>query len=267
MFPTSKNQNMKIALSYKPEKMSLEFISEIKEKVLSYGFELDDSHPDIVLFIGGDGTFLRTVHQYFNQLEKVKFVGLCKGHLGFFYSYDEKEIDALLSDLKRDACKKESHYLLKALVDNEEIYAINEIRIESPFHTLISDVYINDDFLETFRGNGLVASTALGSTAYNKSLGGAVIYPNIPLVELSEIAPINNTIYTSLHSSLVVDKDSQIVLKTKTENILVGYDHLTKNIKLASSISLQLSNKKVELLRKSDYSYTKLLNSKFVGDK
>lgn len=247
--------------------MSEEFISSIKEKVLSYGFELDDSHPDVVLFIGGDGTFLRSVHQYLNQLDKVSFIGLCKGHLGFFYSYDENELDSLLSDLKRGVCKKESHYLLKATVDNEEIYALNEIRIESPFHTLISDVYINDEFLETFRGNGLVVSTPLGSSAYNKSLGGAVIYPNISSMELSEIAPINNTVYTSLHSSLVVDKDSEIVLKTKTENILLGYDHLNKNIKLASSISLKLSNKKVELLRNSDYSYTKLLNSKFVGDK
>lgn len=267
MFVTSKNLIMKIALCYKTEKISEGSISNIKEKILSYGFELDDSHPDVVLFIGGDGTFLRAVHQYFNQLHQVKFIGLCKGHLGFFYSYEEKEFDSLLSDLKRGACKSESHQLLKATVDNEEIYALNEIRIESPFHTLISDVLINDEFLETFRGNGLVVSTSLGSSAYNKSLGGAVIYPHIPCMELSEIAPINNTVYTSLHSSLVVDKDSEIVLKTKTENILVGYDHLNKNIRLASSISLKLSDKLVVLLRNSDYSYTKLLNSKFVGNK
>ena len=75
MIDTSKNQIMKIALSYKTEKLNEEFISFIKEKVLSYGFELDDSHPDVVLFIGGDGTFLRAVHQYLNILNKVKFVG------------------------------------------------------------------------------------------------------------------------------------------------------------------------------------------------
>ena len=154
-----------------------------------------------------------------------------------------------------------------AKVEDEVIYAINEIRIESPFHTLISDVYINDELLETFRGNGLVVSTSLGSTAYNKSLGGAVIYPSISSMELSEIAPINNTVYHSLHSSLIIDKDSEIVLKTKTDNILLGYDHLNKNVKLASSISLRLSNKVVVLLRNKDYSYTKLLKSKFVGDK
>ena len=74
MSDTSKNQIMKIALCYKTEKLSDESISFIKEKVLSYGLELDDSHPDVVLFIGGDGTFLRAVHQYYNELHKVKFI-------------------------------------------------------------------------------------------------------------------------------------------------------------------------------------------------
>ena len=267
MIVTSKNLIMKIALSYKTEKISNSYVSVIKEKILSYGFVLDEKNPDVVLFIGGDGTFLRTVNCYLDQINHVKFIGLCKGHLGFFYSYEENELDCLLADLKAGVCKEETHYLLKAKIDERDIYALNEIRIESPFHTLISEVYINGDYLETYRGNGLVVSTSLGSTAYNKSLGGAVISPSIPSMELSEIAPINNTVFTSLHSSLVVDKDSEIVLRTKTENILVGYDHLTSDVKLASEIKLALSDKKVTLLHGPDYSYTKLLKSKFVGEK
>ena len=258
---------MKIALSYKTEKISNDYVSLLKEKIASYGFELDEKNPDVVLFIGGDGTFLRAVHKYLSSIEKIKFIGLCKGHLGFFYSYEESELDNLLADLKAGVCLEETHYLLKAKVDEEEIYALNEIRIESPFHTLISEVLINNDYLETYRGNGLVVSTSLGSTAYNKSLGGAVIYPSIPSMELSEIAPINNTVYNSLHSSLIFDKGSEIVLKTKTENILVGFDHLTREVKLASEIKLRLSDKKVVLLHSPEYSYTKLLKSKFVGDK
>ena len=266
MIVTSKNLIMKIALSYKNEKISESYASVIKEKIVSYGFKVDEENPDVVLFIGGDGTFLRAVHEYLPKLDKVKFIGLCKGHLGFFYTYKENELDSLLADLKARVCKEESHQLLKAKIGEEEIYALNEIRIESPFHTLISEVLINGDYLETYRGNGLVVSTSLGSSAYNKSLGGAVIYPQIPSMELSEIAPINNTVFTSLHSSLVVDKDSEIVLKTKTENILVGFDHLISEIKLASEIRLNLSDKKVVLLHNPSYSYTKLLRSKFVGE-
>ena len=53
----SKNLIMKIALSYKTEKIDSAFISKIREKVFAHGFELDESNPDVVLFIGGDGTF------------------------------------------------------------------------------------------------------------------------------------------------------------------------------------------------------------------
>lgn len=265
MIDASKNLIMKISLVYKNEKVSPSYIKSLEDKIISYGFELDKDNPDVVLFIGGDGTFLRSVHQYVSK--NIKYIGLCKGHLGFFYSYDQDEIDSLLSDLKVGTCKEEEHHLLEAKIDDKEIYALNEIRIESPFHTLITDVLINNELLETYRGNGLVVSTPLGSTAYNKSLGGAVIYPHIASMELSEIAPINNTVYNSVHSSLIIDKDSEIVLKTKTDNILVGFDHLISEIKLASSIRIRLSDKKITLLRSPSYSYTKLLKEKFVGEK
>ena len=257
---------MKIALSYKSEKMSEEFISSVKEKVLSYGFELDDCHPDVVLFIGGDGTFLRSVHQYLNQLDKVSFIGLCKGHLGFFYSYDENELDSLLSDLKRGVCKKESHYLLKATVDNEEIYALNEIRIESPFHTLISDVYINEEFLETFRGNGLVVSTPLGSSAYHKSLGGAIIDHDLEVLELTEVAGIQNNVTHSLGSSLILKGDKTISFEGELVNSVVGYDFASYHKEEAlKKLSISYSDKEVKVIVSKGHSYIKKIKRSFVA--
>ncbi len=258
---------MKIALFYKKDKLSSDIVESIKESIHKHGFELDDARPDVVLFVGGDGTFLRSVQHYINELDKIRFIGLCKGHLGFFYSYNEDDLDALLNDLSKSEVHEEQYRLLTASVDGEPIYALNEIRIESPFHSLISDVYVNDEFMETFRGNGLVVSSSIGSSAYNKSLGGAVVSPKMNTIQLTEIAPINNTIYTSLHSSFVLDENSYISLKTKTENILVGYDFLTSETKFASEIRLSLSNKVVHTLYKKDYSYTKLLKTKFVGNK
>ena len=258
---------MKIALFYKKDKLSNNIVETIKESIRKHGFELEDANPDVVLFVGGDGTFLRSVQFYINELDKIRFIGLCKGHLGFFYSYNEDELDALLSDLANNEVHEEQYRLLTASVDGESIFAVNEIRIESPFHSLISDVYVNDEFMETFRGNGLVVSSSIGSSAYNKSLGGAVVSPKMNTIQLTEIASINNTIYTSLHSSLVLEETSSISLKTKTENILVGYDYLTSETKFASEIRLSLSKKVVRILYKKDYSYTKLLNAKFVGNK
>ena len=256
---------MKIALLFKEEKVDAKFISQIEESIKAHNHQLVTSNPDVVLFVGGDGTFLKAVHQYIDDIDRIKFVGLCTGHLGFFYGYEEDEIDCLLSDLANNKYKVVDYKLLEARVNNQSFYAVNEIRIESPFHSLISEVYVDDEFLETFRGNGLVVCSSIGSSAYNKSLFGAVVNPKLETLQLSEIAPINNVVYKSLHSSLVLPKDSKITLKTKTDNILIGYDQLVSDSHPACSVEFSLSNKKVSLIYKDDYSYTKLINSKFIG--
>ena len=86
-------------------------------------------------------------------------------------------------------------------------------------HSQVIDVFINDTKLETFRGNGLCVSTPSGSTAYNKSIQGAVIDPSLRLMQLSEIAGINHNAYRSLGSSLILGEGTYIRLKT------VNYEH------------------------------------------
>ena len=258
---------MKICLFYKSDKIDLDYVSTLEKKIVDYGFELVNENPDVVIYIGGDGSFLRAIHHYVHLLDQVSFVGLCKGHLGFFYSYQNDEIDQLLSDLDSCNYSEASYRLIEAQVDQENLYAVNEIRIESPFHTLISDVFVNDEYLETFRGNGLVVCSSIGSSAYNKSLGGAVISPNLEALELSEIAPINNRVYKSLHSSMVFNDKTKITLKTKTENILIGFDELVSKTNSASEIELRLSEKRAHVLYKKGYSYISLINSTFIGDK
>lgn len=258
---------MKVALVFKSDKVNQDYISQIRERIISRGHILTDSKPEVVIFIGGDGTFLKAAHQYIDDVENIKFVGLCTGHLGFFFDYGQNDIDLLLDDLENNNLKIVKHRFLKAKVEEQVFYAVNEIRIESPFHSLISEVYIDNNYLETFRGNGLIVCSSIGSTAYNKSLSGAVVTPELDTLQLSEIAPINNVIYSSLHSPLVLSDKSKIVLKTKTDNILVGYDQFVSDSHSACSVEFSLSDKTISLLYKSDYSYIKLLNSKFIGKK
>ena len=258
---------MKIGLFYKENKIEKSLLNILLDKIQKAGFDIDNENPDVVIYVGGDGTFLRAVHHYLPILEKIKIVGLNKGHLGFFSSFELDEVDSLLKSLKDNSLVSKSYPLLKAVIGDSEIYAINEIRIESPFQTLISEVEINHQKLETFRGNGLVVSSPLGSSAYNKSLGGAIVSPNLEAFELTEIAPINNRVYSSLHSSLVLDKSSEIVLTPKTSNILVGYDQLIKDDLDTKLIKLSLSNKRVSLLYKDGYDYISHLSRTFIGDK
>ena len=60
---------------------------------------------------------------------------------------------------------------------------------------MVADIIINHVPFERFRGDGVTVSTPTGSTAYNKSLGGAVLHPTIEALQLTEIASLNNRVY------------------------------------------------------------------------
>ena len=150
--------------------------------------------------------------------------------------------------------------------DKEQaIYALNEIMIENPFHTLISDVFINEDKLETFRGNGLMVCSSLGSSAYNKSLGGALIDSDLNALELTEIAGLDNNIFHSLKSSLVVSGNKKISFKGELSGTMVGYDNLSLNKEDGlKEVTVSISDKKVSIVYSKNNSYIKKVRKSFV---
>ena len=152
---------------------NIENAQYVKDILIKKGMEIDDAHPEVVISVGGDGTFLRAVHHFSNIDKDILYVGLNYGTLGFYNQYQKDELAQLIDDLKNKDYVVNSYRLLKGIATFEketiDIYSLNEIRLENPFHTLISDVYINNELLEKFRGNGLIVSTSAGSSAYNKS--------------------------------------------------------------------------------------------------
>lgn len=226
------------------------------DELIRSGFVENKEAPDYVIFIGGDGTFLRAVQFYFQQIDKITFVGIRSGSLGFYCVYESNEIKKLVSDLASNSLKSESYPLLKGTIfDHERIidqfYAVNEIRIENPFKTMICEVFIDDQYLEEFRGNGILVSSTLGSTAYNKSCGGAVIDFKLNLLELTEIAPIENIVYRSLKQSIILTSKRMITIKSPFHDEVVGYDHkLYKLQDKITHVSISYSEKKVNLITK-----------------
>ena len=257
---------MKIGLYYKEK--NNDNAAFLKEQLLKNGFELDNVNPDVVFSIGGDGTFLQAVHNYIDKLDSIKFVGINYGSLGFFCGYTKEDIPELLKELKGELKAKE-YSLLKGEIkyqnNNQVIYALNEIRIENPFHTLISDVFIDEEKLETFRGNGLMVCSSLGSSAYNKSLGGALIDSDLNALELTEIAGLDNNIFHSLKSPLIINGNKKISFKGNLANIVVGYDNLSiqKEDNL-QEVTISISNKKVSIVYSKNNSYIKKIRKSFV---
>lgn len=258
---------MKIAIHSKEKENTKQLIDTILSIVKRRGHVIDQDNPEVVLYLGGDGTFLRTVQIYRDKLDDILFIGVHNGTLGFFYDFNHDELEEAFDVID----KKEnisSHRLLKAdlkLVNGvkETLYAVNEIRIENPFHTLVSDVLIDGERLETFSGNGLIVCSSLGSTAYNRSLGGALVSTELETLQITEIAPILNKSYHSIGSSLILDGNKTVQFVGNLSHVVVGYDHLTSNISDPLEVKISLSDKYVHILHSDKHSHFDKIRESF----
>lgn len=240
---------------------------KIKQSILAENKVLDSKNPQCVITIGGDGTFLHAVHQ-FKHLEDVVFVGLHTGTLGFFTNYEADEIDTLIDHLLHLEPIIESTPLIEARIFQNQsftiIEALNEIRIENIVRTQEINVYINHEMMEIFRGNGLCVSGQAGSTAYNRSLGGAIITPGVDILQLTEISGIHHKAYQSIGSPLVLAKDTVITfISDNFEGAKILYDYHALDLDQVSKVEISTSTKKVNMARYRPTSYIKQLHCLF----
>ena len=139
----------------------------------------------------------RVLYELKDLLKKNHFILNDKNpDIGFYTYYRDFELDQLVTNLQLDTGAKVSYPLLnvKIYLENGEVKvyrALNEASIRRADRTMVADVVINHVPFERFRGDGLTVSTPTGSTAYNKSLGGAVLHPTIEALQLAEIASLN----------------------------------------------------------------------------
>ena len=256
------------AIVCRRDDISRQLKQQLAESLTGHGWTENDDHPEIVFAIGGDGTFLFAVHQYLDQLDHVQFLGIHSGTLGFFCDYRCDEIDQCILDVINNEPQCEEAPLLQITIRNDRqattVYALNEIRIENVLKTQILDVEINGSFFETFRGTGLCLCTQVGSTAYNRSLGGAVIQKGLPLLQLSEITGIHHKAYRSLGSSLILKPDTVVRLRSESmEGAFLCYDHLGFSLHDETELEAYQCDKKVRIARYRDLPYLQRLRILF----
>lgn len=192
-----------------------EISSQIEQKLIvnleKNHWILEKDDPELVICVGGDGTFLYGVHKYLKNASKIAFLGIHTGTLGFFTDYTSEEVDQCIDDILHKNPKIEPMPLLAIQCnDQEPLYAVNEMRIENVIRTQVLDVMIDNVNFESFRGTGMCVSTQAGSTAYNRSLKGAVIDEKLSLMQLHEITGIHHHKYRSLGVPYIMHHDRVI---------------------------------------------------------
>ena len=220
---------------------------------------------DFVVCIGGDGSILSAVRRMNDY--QIPIIGIHIGNLGFLNKLHMDDYIEILKDiLDYESIVYDNKFLLAAHFENNEncketIYALNEIFInQGELNRLLTlNVNINDKYLNTYRCDGLIISTPLGSTAYSLSAGGPIVAYD---VDCHIITPVSPHILSS-RPIILNDKDVIDVKCPETCNIMVSSDgQESRIIKNSSSIVVKKSKVSAKFLKfNNEQSYLEKLRS------
>jgi NAD+ kinase len=173
---------------------------------------------DLMLVLGGDGTMIATARMLGDV--EVPVIGVNYGGLGYLAEFRIEELITALEAILAGDYKLEPRLMLavelrrgEGLVTRNRV--LNDVVINKSALARIIEIeaYLNDQFVNSFRSDGLIVSTPTGSTAYNLSAGGPVIYPSMKTVVITPICP-----FTLSNRPIVVPDDSLIELRLMTQN-------------------------------------------------
>src|SRR5699024_4645042 len=225
---------MKFAIVSRGDERSNKITAKMKQYLIDFDLTYNEETPDLVLSVGGDGTFLEAFRRYVDKLDTTAFLGVHTGHLGFYTDWTSNEIEKLVIEIAKTPAHVVEYPLLEVIIryaDEEKstrFLALNETTIKTLEGSVVFDVQIRGEHFETFRGDGLCISTPSGSTAYNKALGGGIIHPSLESIQMTEIASINNRVFRTIGSPLILPKHHTCLLRPLEKNrFIIAIDHIT----------------------------------------
>ncbi len=237
------------------------------------GFKLAEEFGpsvDMIIVIGGDGAFLHALSAC--GYPQTPFLGINTGHLGFFQELNPDEKDKIVRFCSGEGYTIQENRLLKAEIDTGsgivKDYALNDILVKDSGSSVINlRLMIGDNFIEEFFGDGVLVSTAAGSTAYNYSLGGAIVDPRTPAMQLAPLAPINNKAYRTFTSSLLLPPflDITVELIKRSADLPAFYADGKEIYKGPfKKVKISLSKHIINVVRNEDYDFWGKVASKFL---
>lgn len=171
------------------------------------------SSCDILISLGGDGTILRIARLVSEKSTPI--LGINLGKLGFLAEISVEELDDCLKDILHGNYQIEERMMLEARVgkSRKRQYALNDIVLDLAGSSRMFSVqtFVNNEYLSTFTGDGIIIATPTGSTGYVLSNGGPIVAPTSRSILISPICP-----HTLTARTVVVSDDSIIRLKVET---------------------------------------------------
>ncbi len=223
--------------------------------------------PDLVLSVGGDGTFLETVLKVKDL--GIPIAGVNTGRMGFLANISAEEIGHSIDMLCHGEYETIERCLLEisqptGIFTGNSSSALNEITIQKADLSMITIiVYVNEIYLNTYWSDGLIISTATGSTAYNLSVGGPILSPEDESIIISPISPHNLTIRPIILSG---ESRLRMVIEGRSNEYLVTCDFRSKKLPFSEEIHIVKAPVKLKtvMLKGRDF-YSTLRNKLMWG--
>jgi NAD+ kinase len=230
------------------------------------------SDTECAIVLGGDGTIIRAANDL--RSRSIPILGINLGTLGFLTEIEKGNIRTALERLMDSKFVIEKRMMLsgKIIIDHElmeEKYAMNDIVItRRDFSKIISaTIFVNHEYVDTYRGDGVIISTPTGSTGYNLSAGGPIMLPNTKSIVITPICP-----HTFMNRSIIVSDEDEITViigetkKNQYEKAIVTLDgNPGIELKKGDKVVIKKAVEEIKLLKIYDTSFFEILRNKFMN--
>lgn len=228
-------------------------------------FDEDHFQADMVISLGGDGTFLKTASLVGRK--GIPILGINTGRLGFLADISPEEMEDTFDEIYAHHYRIEEHSVLQLKCDNERLmqapYALNEIAVlKRDSSSMISiRATVNGSLLTTYQADGLIVATPTGSTAYSLSVGGPIIAPDSKAIALTPVAP------HSLNMRPIVicdDREITLEVESRNHNFLVAIDGRSEPCNENTPLTISKADYTIKVVKRFDHRFFDTLRNKMM---
>ena len=223
------------------------------------------SEVDLILVLGGDGTMIATARMLDNA--RVPVIGVNYGGLGYLAEFPIEEMMPALEAILAGQYEVQPRLMLSIeLRRGDEVVTrnrvLNDVVINKSALARIIEIeaYLNNQFVNLFRADGLIVATPTGSTAYNLSAGGPIIFPSMNAIVITPICP-----FTLSNRPIVVPDDSVIEVRliTEKEDVALTLDgQVGFDLQSRDRVVIRKSNTAFNLVQPPNRNYFEVLRNK-----
>lgn len=223
----------------------------------------DEFEADLLVTIGGDGTFLRAASIIGKK--NIPILGINAGRLGFLADVGEKDLEETFQDVftgnYRIERRRQLHLTTEHKIYHGFNYALNEIAImkQDSASMITVHAHINDEYLTSYEADGIIIATPTGSTAYSLSVGGPIISPDAHNFVISAIAP-----HSLGNRPLVITDDSIITLDVESRNnsFLISLDGRSNVFKTGVKLTVKKADFSLQVIKTKENTFYNTLRNK-----